>query len=68
MILNLWLCIVSFSFSDPDTRVQTLEEKVTSLDEKITDIESENETLKEEKLKTETEKEALLQQIQVCII
>lgn len=50
---------------DPDTRVQTLEEKVTSLDEKLTDIESENETLKEEKIKTETEKEALLQQVQV---
>lgn len=50
---------------DPDTRVQTLEEKVTSLDEKITDIESENETLKEEKIKSETEKEALLQQVQV---
>ncbi|XP_062575778.1 myosin-11-like isoform X1 [Saccostrea cucullata] len=50
---------------DPDTRVQTLEEKVNSLDEKITDIESENETLKEQKLRTETEKEALLQQIQV---
>ncbi|XP_056022835.1 uncharacterized protein LOC125649969 isoform X2 [Ostrea edulis] len=49
---------------DPDTRVQTLEEKVTSLDEKITDIESENEILKEEKLRTETEKEVLLQQIQ----
>lgn len=45
--------------------MQTLEEKVTSLDEKITDIESENEILKEEKLRTETEKEVLLQQIQV---
>lgn len=57
-----------FLLSDPDTRVQNLEEKVTSLDEKITDMESENETLKEEKIKTETEKEALLQQIQVFIV
>lgn len=68
-ILKLWnYKLFRFLLSDPDTRVQNLEEKVTSLDEKITDIESENETLKEEKIKTETEKEALLQQIQVCII
>lgn len=68
-ILKLWnYKLFRFLLSDPDTRVQNLEEKVTSLDEKITDIESENETLKEEKIKTETEKEALLQQIQVCIV
>ena len=38
---------------------------MTKLDDKVTDLESENEVLKEEKDKLETERVSLLEQVQV---